>query len=361
MTAISVAWTSQTAAQTDADSPINQILMDGYRNNLIHLREWLGANYTGGAEQDHNHDGQNSAFTKNIPWIRGEWTGALTISSSVTKSGVLNCTSVTINSGGILTPGIKGLTIYCSGAFTINTGGKINLKGGGNPVGLGGGVDSVGGNGYPDVTNDFLGSTVYYGRGCGIGGAGGGGGNQTGGRGGGSVYNGYVTDGPAGAAAGVNGSDGGNATERVTVNDLPDSRIIEPYNFFGSSGGGGGGGDGIAVGGAGGAGGQCAIIICKSFNFAGGVIDLQGNDGFNGSDGSNYGGGGGGGGGGGAFIVITTSLIADSGSWLHAGGWGGNGGTGTTSNGGNGGDGGKGFHMILNYGNNSVTVSDTDT
>ena len=63
MTAISKAWVTQNDAAVDADSPIDQALMEGLRDDLVHLREWLGASYYAGAVQDHNHDGINSALT----------------------------------------------------------------------------------------------------------------------------------------------------------------------------------------------------------------------------------------------------------------------------------------------------------
>jgi hypothetical protein len=43
----------------DADSPITADLMEDFRDNDIHLEEWLGLSYT--AAQDHDHDGTNSA------------------------------------------------------------------------------------------------------------------------------------------------------------------------------------------------------------------------------------------------------------------------------------------------------------
>jgi len=43
----------------DADSPITADLMEDFRDNDIHLEEWLGLSYT--AAQDHDHDGVNSA------------------------------------------------------------------------------------------------------------------------------------------------------------------------------------------------------------------------------------------------------------------------------------------------------------
>lgn len=43
----------------DPDSPITTGLMTKFRDNDVHLEEWLGLSFT--AAQDHNHDGTNSA------------------------------------------------------------------------------------------------------------------------------------------------------------------------------------------------------------------------------------------------------------------------------------------------------------
>ncbi|MBI5588462.1 MAG: hypothetical protein HY889_08885 [Deltaproteobacteria bacterium] len=51
-------WNNIFATQTDADSPIDTTLMEGIRQNLVHLKEWLGNGFT--ASQDHDHDGLNS-------------------------------------------------------------------------------------------------------------------------------------------------------------------------------------------------------------------------------------------------------------------------------------------------------------
>jgi hypothetical protein len=61
MTATSKNFVAVTDAQVDADSPIDVTLITSFRDSLVHLREWLGASFTGGAVQDHNHDGVNSA------------------------------------------------------------------------------------------------------------------------------------------------------------------------------------------------------------------------------------------------------------------------------------------------------------
>jgi len=62
MAAISKNWVTIADAAVDPDSPGDATLMTGIRDNLVHLREWLGASFFAGAVQDHNHDGSNSAL-----------------------------------------------------------------------------------------------------------------------------------------------------------------------------------------------------------------------------------------------------------------------------------------------------------
>lgn len=62
MTAISKSWVTIADSAVDPDSPVDTTLMTGIRDDLVHLREWLGASFTAGAVQDHNHDGVNSAL-----------------------------------------------------------------------------------------------------------------------------------------------------------------------------------------------------------------------------------------------------------------------------------------------------------
>lgn len=57
-------WSIISSTQTDANSPINETLMEGIRQDLIHLKEWLGENYTPAV--DHNHDGVNSSFVASV-------------------------------------------------------------------------------------------------------------------------------------------------------------------------------------------------------------------------------------------------------------------------------------------------------
>ncbi|XAI95663.1 hypothetical protein [Microcystis phage Mae-JY22] len=64
MAAITKAFTSVADAAIDPDSPITTSLMTALRDNAIHVREWLGANYYAGAVQNHDHDGINSALVE---------------------------------------------------------------------------------------------------------------------------------------------------------------------------------------------------------------------------------------------------------------------------------------------------------
>lgn len=56
--AIDVAWSAIVDGQVDADSPLNQILMQSIKDNLYHLELWLGKDYT--AANNHDHDEVNS-------------------------------------------------------------------------------------------------------------------------------------------------------------------------------------------------------------------------------------------------------------------------------------------------------------
>jgi len=60
MPAISKAWVTIADGAVDPDSPLDSVLMTGIRDDLIHLREWLGAGFFAGAVQDHDHDNVNS-------------------------------------------------------------------------------------------------------------------------------------------------------------------------------------------------------------------------------------------------------------------------------------------------------------
>jgi len=61
-------WTDIPDSAIDADSPLDTTLMSEIRDDIVHVYEWLGVNYT--AAQDHNHDGVNSA----LPGATGSYT-----------------------------------------------------------------------------------------------------------------------------------------------------------------------------------------------------------------------------------------------------------------------------------------------
>lgn len=67
MTAITKAWVPIADAAVDPDSPLDTVLMTAIRDSLVHLREWVGASFTAGAVQDHNHNGINSALIRTGP------------------------------------------------------------------------------------------------------------------------------------------------------------------------------------------------------------------------------------------------------------------------------------------------------
>jgi len=121
------------------------------------------------------------------------------------------------------------------------------------------------------------------------------------------------------------------------------------YDTNGSNGGSGGataGGSGTTAGGAGGNGGG-SILICVGGDFtfnSGAEIDVKGDDGSNGANGSgdNCCGGGGGGGGGGMCLVLYKGTLTDNGTKTSGASSGGAGGTGGLNDGGNGGAGAAG-------------------
>ena len=69
MTAISVTFTNKTAARQDPGKPITTGWGNDIWDNATFLKEWLGAGYTGGAVQNHNHDGVNSAPVNIYPQL----------------------------------------------------------------------------------------------------------------------------------------------------------------------------------------------------------------------------------------------------------------------------------------------------
>lgn len=68
--ALTYSWNTINASQCDADSPLDEVLMEAIRQNQIHLEEWLGQNYT--AASDHDHSGVNSALVANLSIAEGK-------------------------------------------------------------------------------------------------------------------------------------------------------------------------------------------------------------------------------------------------------------------------------------------------
>lgn len=119
MTAISKPWVTLTDAATDADSPVDQALVQGLRDDTVHLREWLGASYTAGAVQDHDHDGVNSALVPVGPnalrngsfesgttgWTLSAYTGGTLATNAANEADGAACLAITstvlANGGGV--------------------------------------------------------------------------------------------------------------------------------------------------------------------------------------------------------------------------------------------------------------------
>jgi hypothetical protein len=82
MTAPSKNWTDITDAQVTADAPLDTTLLTEIRDDLVHVKEWLGFGFT--AAQAHNHDGVNSAgatvadsaiSVAKLKLTQGSWSG----------------------------------------------------------------------------------------------------------------------------------------------------------------------------------------------------------------------------------------------------------------------------------------------
>lgn len=153
MAAPTYSWNSILASQTDAESPIDSTLMEGMRQNLIHLKEWVGNGFT--PAQDHDHDGINSKsvvladgvvitakladanvtlaklkMAQGSYVITGPWSGNLYVSMGddyahfpkITGTNVSNPISFTASWSGISPSGqyfnLNGLTV--DGSVTVN-------------------------------------------------------------------------------------------------------------------------------------------------------------------------------------------------------------------------------------------------
>lgn len=135
MPAISKAWVVIADVAVDPDSPVDTVLMTGYRDDVVHLREWLGASFFAGAVQDHNHDGANSALIETGPnyqrngsfetslasWVTVQFAGGTVALTAATQqdgaSSIAFTSTVLANGGGNAT----------SANFTNITGGRSYL------------------------------------------------------------------------------------------------------------------------------------------------------------------------------------------------------------------------------------------
>ncbi|MFQ5736744.1 MAG: hypothetical protein ACE5GY_07760 [Thermodesulfobacteriota bacterium] len=104
MAAPSKSYTGITDSQVDADSPLDTTLMTALRDNIVHVREWLGGSYT--AAVDHDHDGVNSKPVAGLLYVAGD---------------VLLLSAYTLRSTTLFTPEKKK-------EFAIIKGGALRIK-----------------------------------------------------------------------------------------------------------------------------------------------------------------------------------------------------------------------------------------
>lgn len=143
MTAISKSWVSIADASVDPDSPLDTTLMTALRDDLVHLREWLGAGYTAGAVQNHNHDGANSEIieigsnairngsfeTGTTGWTMANYSGG---SNAVQTSGASHgkkcwaATSTVLANGGA--SAISGEFVSVSAGDVVNVAAKLHAS-----------------------------------------------------------------------------------------------------------------------------------------------------------------------------------------------------------------------------------------
>lgn len=89
-------WNNIAATQTDAESPLDTTLMEGIRQNLTHLKEWLGGGFAPAV--DHDHDGVNS---KSVALANGAVVTAKLADAGVTAAKLKMARgSYTASSGG---------------------------------------------------------------------------------------------------------------------------------------------------------------------------------------------------------------------------------------------------------------------
>ena len=279
------------STQTDADSPVDQALMDTLRERDNEIMDKLVP--MGGT----SNDGAINITTAKT------W-GDASISSA---DGLIDCTTFNLDAGVTLT-GLSLSPIIIRASTSITISGTIDCNGMGAAGGATNGNTFDGDNGS-----------------AGIGGSGGaGGGNSSNGNGGNALFHSFVRL----AGGTVTGAVGNNG---VAVNNFYGRMIHFGRAFYGGAGGGGGFNEAGTDPGVGGAGGgviflESPIIIID----ASGIVRANGIAG-GAATGLNSGSGGGGGGG---FILMRTKTLTNAGTVTASGGAGGvdghNGGAGGT-------------------------------
>lgn len=124
MPAITKSWVNILDGAVDPDSPLTTALMTALRDNAIHVREWLGASYTAGAVQDHNHDGSNSALVEVGPNLmrNGSFEQTTTGWSFTDYSGGSHAVSTTGAIHGINNLALTSTVIANGGSVAVSDG-----------------------------------------------------------------------------------------------------------------------------------------------------------------------------------------------------------------------------------------------
>jgi len=108
MANITVNYGLPATAQYDPGKPVTTGIAGLWTNSIEHLKQWLGASYTAGAVQDHNHDGVNSARidTGVVPrngsfedglvgWTTAAYTGGTVAADNTHYAHGANCLAIT--------------------------------------------------------------------------------------------------------------------------------------------------------------------------------------------------------------------------------------------------------------------------
>ena len=146
-------WTNIADSQVDAESPLDTTLLTSIRDDLVHLKEWLGLSYT--AVQNHDHDGVNS---KEVAGVANDSITGPKIKKTPASTG-----SQTIPNGAAWTPSagvyqmVEPNTSYCQ--FEIYVSGAWRMT---NTPGDISGIKYFDGSNMRIYSGGVGGSTVYY-------------------------------------------------------------------------------------------------------------------------------------------------------------------------------------------------------